>query len=465
MMTRTRIIGLLVFLAACLPLAGLAQEAHTGFQQSRGGWIGISVDFTRIEGEDVSRTTTVITQVVPGSPAEAAGLKVGDTVLHLDGQPVSERSFAALPGTLNPGDLVRFTIQRDGRSRELLVEAAPRPFPFPAISPDLQEMVVRLDTVRGAILQNLDSIRINIAGLHGSSLHVDTTLGNISLRIRQFPLQGNRQGDWTVAYRMIDPSRDSTALRPGAFWPGGFFTEPDIALPFESLAVRTAAADSLRHRITQLRQTVTRVRREQLSRQREIETSTRGSVEEAVRLDPLMRELRAREGSLVAEQARLTERLSRVSEQEIQRQWAEAQARYEEALARMVESQAEAHRRGSRQWEEAAFRPPEMYVYSRGGSGSPVLAGQSVMLGAHLAPLNPDLAAIFSVPEGVFVIQVPESTPAADAGLLGGDIIVRIGDEKVASLTDLRFGLGARGGSLRMQVIRRGEPVEIVVRR
>ncbi len=309
-----------------LPRPGLAQEVPRSLPRPTGGWIGLAVDFSQISLRGVPQTAAIITQVVSGSPAEAAGIQAGDTLLRLDGQSVSEKVFAALPGTLQPGDLVRLTISREGRAQDVMVEAAPRPSPFPAMAPNLREMAVRLDTIRGAILQNLDSLRLSIA-----------------------------------------------ELRPGAFWPGTLFTSPDSAIPFEFFALRGPVGDSLRNEILRLRQEVTEVRRQQTS----------------------------------------------------------------------LEAQA----------------------FSRGISGSPIILGQSVMLGAHLAPLNPDLAAVFSVPEGVFVIQVPAGTPASDAGLMGGDIIVRVGDDEVASLTDLRFGLGTREGTIRMQVIRRGQPVEIVVRR
>jgi S1-C subfamily serine protease len=466
MMMRTRLTVVVLMAVGCLPRPGLGQEAHRSSPQIAGGWVGISVDFTWVMTEGVTRTAAVITQVVPGSPAEAAGLLVGDTLLRLDGQAVSERTFAALPGSLRAGDLIRVTVRRSGRSRDFLVETAPRPVPFPVVTPNLQDVVVRLDTVRGAILQNLDSLRLSIAGLNIEALRVDTTVGRLGFQIRNLPYRGDQPGDWTTIYRMLDPPHDSTMFASGAFWPQAFFTAPDPGLPFEALVVRTPAADSLRSQVTRLRQELTQVRRQQLSRQRELQASLRESAEEAIQRDHRLGELRTREEALVAEQERLTQRLRRVSEEEFQHQWVEAQSRYDEAFSRILESRAEAQRRLSEQrGETAASRATGAYAYPRGSTGSPVIVGQSVMLGAHMAPLNPDLAAVFAVPEGVFVIQVPAGTPASDAGLAGGDIIVRVGEDNVASLSDLRFGLGTRGGPIRIRVIRRGEPVEIVVRR
>jgi S1-C subfamily serine protease len=82
-----------------------------------------------------------------------------------------------------------------------------------------------------------------------------------------------------------------------------------------------------------------------------------------------------------------------------------------------------------------------------------------------MAPLNSQLAEYFPVDEGVFVVQVVEGSPAAEAGLQGGDIIVNVAGEEVNSLSDLRFSLSAFEGPIQIRVIRKGEPVEILIRR
>ena len=464
MMMRIRVTGLFLLGMSVLPWHVAGQGTPMGVQTPAGGWIGISVEFTALGERGEVRTAAVITQVVPGSPAQAAGILVGDTLVGFDGQALSERSFLAIPGTLRAGDLVRFTVRRGGRDRNLLVEAAPRPPSLPTMPPNLREMVVRLDTVRGAILQNLDSLRLSIAGLEGATLRVDTARGGLNIQFRQGTPPGDWPGDWTWVLRQFAPTRDSGEVRSHALRPGFFFPNPEHTFPFEFLAVRAPAADSLRGEITRLRQGISDLRRQQLSRQRELEASRGRAAEEAILRDGPLAELLRQEEGLLAQQEALSERLRRLSEEETQRQWAAAQSLYEQSLSRIMQSQREAEGRTDRGRQEGASRTLETQVLSRGGGGSPVIVGQSVMLGAHLATLNPDLAALFSVPEGVFVIHVPAGTPASDAGLVGGDIIVRIGNEKVASLTDLRFGLASPSASIRIQVIRRGQPLEVVVR-
>lgn len=65
-----------------------------------------------------------IGKVEPGSAAQAAGFKVNDLILSMDGRPV--RDFSDLPAyvALRPGQPIRFQVQRDGRP--LVIVATPR---------------------------------------------------------------------------------------------------------------------------------------------------------------------------------------------------------------------------------------------------------------------------------------------------------------------------------------------------
>ncbi len=67
----------------------------------------------------------LVNQVNPGSPAEQAGLKVGDVLSHIDGAPLTEggqyRTRAALA---RPGSTVTLGVLRDGKRLELPVKVA-----------------------------------------------------------------------------------------------------------------------------------------------------------------------------------------------------------------------------------------------------------------------------------------------------------------------------------------------------
>lgn len=83
--------------------------------------------------------------------------------------------------------------------------------------------------------------------------------------------------------------------------------------------------------------------------------------------------------------------------------------------------------------------------------------GRRAVAGAELSELNPELARYFRVDDGVLVLQVSRSTPAARAGLQGGDVIVRAGGRSVGSVADLRRAFGSQEGRVRLEVVRQGQ--------
>ena len=83
--------------------------------------------------------------------------------------------------------------------------------------------------------------------------------------------------------------------------------------------------------------------------------------------------------------------------------------------------------------------------------------GRRAVAGAELSELNPELARYFRVDDGVLVLQVSRSTPAARAGLQGGDVIVRAAGRPVGSVADLRRAFGDREGEVRLEVVRQGQ--------
>ena len=57
----------------------------------------------------------VVAQVIPGTPAEAAGIQIGDVIVEMNGEPVVGSSdLRNKVGLLRVGDAVRLTIERDG---------------------------------------------------------------------------------------------------------------------------------------------------------------------------------------------------------------------------------------------------------------------------------------------------------------------------------------------------------------
>lgn len=94
---------------------------------------------------------------------------------------------------------------------------------------------------------------------------------------------------------------------------------------------------------------------------------------------------------------------------------------------------------------------------------TPYRLGQSWVAGAQMVELKPELGAYFRVQSGLLVVEVPDGTPAALAGLEPGDVIVRVQGEPVHSIADLRTGLSEPGDTLRLQVIRKGRTVQAML--
>ena len=94
---------------------------------------------------------------------------------------------------------------------------------------------------------------------------------------------------------------------------------------------------------------------------------------------------------------------------------------------------------------------------------SPYVAGLTRVAGAEVRSLKPGLGQYFGVDAGLLVTEVAEGTPAADAGLRGGDVIVASGGHEVATLEQLRERLSDRGGRV-LDVIRAGERISLTLR-
>jgi len=61
----------------------------------------------------------VIEQAVAGKPADMAGLRAGDRVLAVDGQPVGSPADVAAITNAKPGEVLTFTIERGGRTEDV----------------------------------------------------------------------------------------------------------------------------------------------------------------------------------------------------------------------------------------------------------------------------------------------------------------------------------------------------------
>jgi predicted metalloprotease with PDZ domain len=98
------------------------------------GWLGFSFQI-----REESRTSTpganapqepqqvVVGEVLKGSPADHAGLEPGDTLVRIDGENATARRVSDMAARLRPGDTVRVSVRRAGRTQALTMVAAERP--------------------------------------------------------------------------------------------------------------------------------------------------------------------------------------------------------------------------------------------------------------------------------------------------------------------------------------------------
>jgi S1-C subfamily serine protease len=89
------------------------------------GWVGI--EFEPGTGPDGGY---YVTRVLAGSPAEKAGLQVGDVLTALNGVRIVKDNDAALAKVRKdwkPGQSVTYTVKRQGLNRDISLTLAPMP--------------------------------------------------------------------------------------------------------------------------------------------------------------------------------------------------------------------------------------------------------------------------------------------------------------------------------------------------
>jgi C-terminal processing protease CtpA/Prc len=88
------------------------------------GFVGVELDM------DKDTAGYTILRVIPGTPAESAGLQANDVLVALNGVKISRDNGEALARARKewkPGQTVTYTVQRDGAERQVTLTLAPMP--------------------------------------------------------------------------------------------------------------------------------------------------------------------------------------------------------------------------------------------------------------------------------------------------------------------------------------------------
>jgi serine protease Do len=165
----------------------------------------------------------LVSQVEAGSPAEKAGVKVGDVITGLDGQKVSDASQLQIEvGQKTPGTGIKLQVLRDGKSQTLSVtleevgsrdrensessnneHAQPRwGLGLVDMTPDLRDQVRAPRDIRGAVVQQVQP---------GSAAdNAGMQRGDVILEINRHPVQS--AADVRQALSAVPKGQDALVL-------------------------------------------------------------------------------------------------------------------------------------------------------------------------------------------------------------------------------------------------------------
>jgi membrane-associated protease RseP (regulator of RpoE activity) len=156
----TRLLLTAIVLAAAAAPAAAQRDVVV---QARRGWLGFSYEDAATRG---ARPRIVIREVVDDSPAQRAGLQVGDTLLTINDLQASENLIGSL--SLEPGDVVHLAVRRAGRDLRFDLTAAERPAQY-----GNRIVIVEPDSVRARMRVYIDSMAVHLDSLKLPRIYIE----------------------------------------------------------------------------------------------------------------------------------------------------------------------------------------------------------------------------------------------------------------------------------------------------
>jgi S1-C subfamily serine protease len=163
------------------------------------GWFGFGIQCTNCRWSVEEETglsewefsaSPEISSVQDGSPAAAAGLRRGDVLLEIDGEPLVSEKGGQRFGSVEPGQQVTWTYRRGGETRTTTATAGQRPDmpppPPPAPEPDAEPLGY---TAGARAYSSAGTTKLRYSGL----------VGETSVEVR---------GTGSVVVNIIEPGRE-----------------------------------------------------------------------------------------------------------------------------------------------------------------------------------------------------------------------------------------------------------------
>ena len=199
---------LVLLTAALLPAQILAQTQRS---PSRSGWLGVGYNVMVEMRNGVTNVNMTVNEVIPGSPAERAGIKAGDRIVRIDGRPITAERFEGMSHAVEVGDTLRLTVATGDRERDYVLVAAPRPAQYTMTTPGRSGRTVFItpDSARKFTRIFIDSMRISIDSMFSDSMFLRKMPGFRfempfdSIRGGMFKFYGDSMGarDFTIRMR------------------------------------------------------------------------------------------------------------------------------------------------------------------------------------------------------------------------------------------------------------------------